>query len=416
MNNSTENYWHTLKADFMDYIKCGSISPREFKHYSRSIDLLMDYAIVNEHVEYSPEIGMAFYESEKDRGYHGDTTLGRRRATIRHLNKYLYGNNFWQRKPRNLRTYRKQGKAPQCPEQFTEALEHFLQTIRKEGLKEITVNQYRNSCIKMLLDFVEQGVKKWRDIDAKILTTAYLRSTNKYHFVPYARRLFQYLVNTGIVTTNYAGVLPAPTKRKTIPSVYSETEIKQLLGSVETLTPQGKRDYAILLVAVRLGLRSSDIRLLCFENVDFESATIKLTQFKTSVDLQLSLPVEVTNALHDYVYNGREESDEPYIFLDGYAHPLGSHSVSDIVSRHFEKSGINVGDRHHGSHALRMTFASQLISENVPYEVVRTLLGHVNSESTRHYVEFSIEGLRTCALEVPPPNGLLEKYLAGQEV
>lgn len=416
MGNSTEIYWQRLKVDFMDYIKSGKHNPRDYKNYSRSIDLLTDYAMVNEHAEYSPEIGMAFYESEKDRGYHGDTTLGRRQATIRRLNEHLYGNNFWQRKPRNLRTYRKQGKPLQCPEQFSEVLEHFLETISKEGLKEITVNQYRNYCTKMLLDFVQQGVKEWSDIDAKILTTAFLRSTNKYHFVPYARRLFKYLVNTGITTTNYAGVLPAPTKRKTIPSVYSETEIKQLLDSVETLTPQGKRDYAILLIAVRLGLRASDIRLLGFENVDFENATIKFTQFKTSVDLQLSLPVEVTKALNDYIYNGREESDEPYIFLDGYAHPLGSHSVSDIVSRHFVKSGINVGDRHHGSHALRMTFASQLVSENVPYEVVRTLLGHVNSESTRLYVEFSIEGLRTCALEVPSPSGLLEKYLIGEGV
>jgi site-specific recombinase XerD len=63
-----------------------------------------------------------------------------------------------------------------------------------------------------------------------------------------------------------------------------------------------------------------------------------------------------------------------------------------------------------------MTFASQLISESVPYEVVRTLLGHVNPESTRHYVEYSIEGLRTCALEIPLPSGLLEKYLSGEEV
>lgn len=78
----------------------------------------------------------------------------------------------------------------------------------------------------------------------------------------------------------------------------------------------------------------------------------------------------------------------------------------------FQKAKINVGDRRHSTHALRMTFASQLIAENVPYEVVRVLLGHVNRDSTRHYVEFSIEGLRSCALEVPAPSGLFAQYMA----
>lgn len=416
MNNSTENYWHTLKADFMDYIKEEPVRTQEFKHYSRSIDLLIDFAMANKHDEYSPEVGMAFYESEQIRGYHGITTLGRRRATIRRLNESLYGNNFWQRKPRNLRTYKKQSNAIQCPEQFSEVLEKFLELIKNQGLKEVTVYQYRNSCTKMLLDFVELGVNEWSDINAKILTATFIQSTNKYHFVTYAKRLFQYLVENEIITTNYAGVLPSMTKRKTIPSIYSEKEINHLLDSVETLTPQGKRDYAIILIAVRLGLRASDIRLLCFENINFENATLKFTQYKTSVDQQLSVPIAVINALNDYIDHGREQSQEHYLFLDGYANPLASHSVSDIVSRHFLKSGIDIGDRKHGPHALRMTFASQLVSEKVPYEVVRTLLGHVNAESTRHYVEFSIEGLRTCALETPPPSGLLEKYLTGEEV
>lgn len=416
MDNSTSNYWHMLKTDFMDYIKSGRNHPREYKNFSRSIDLLVNYAIENDHAEYTPELGMDFYESEKERGYHGMTTLDRRRKTIRHLNEHLYGNNFWQRKPRDLRVYQKRGVKLQCPEQFCKVFDLFLDSIRKEGLKEVTVEQYRNACTKMILDFVEQGASEWNEIDAKMLINSYLRSTNKYHFVPYAKRLFRFLVSTDIITTDYSGILPAPSKRRPTPSVYTEAEIQQLLSSVETFTPQGKRDYAIILIAVRLGLRASDIRLLCFENIDFQNATVEFTQLKTSVDHKLSLPEEVSKALKNYISSGREESQEPYLFLDGYGHPLGRYTITNIVSRHFVKSGINFGDRHHGPHSLRMTFASQLISESVPYEVVRTLLGHVNPESTRHYVEYSIEGLRTCALEIPLPSGLLEKYLSGEEV
>lgn len=413
MNDSNSSYWNKPKSDFMEYVKREILKPQgEYKRYTRSVDLLIEYAEANGYNEYSPEVGMAFYESEKAHGYKGYSTLGYRRAAIRHLNEFLYGNSFWQRKPRNVFRYQTSKVPLQCPKQFSEVLERFLQTIHKEGLKDITVNQYRVACTKMLLDFEEQGVAGWEDIDAKNLTSAYMRSTNKYHFVSYSRRLFQYLLDAGVVTTNYTGILPSMSKHKAIPSVYSESEINQLLESVETFTPQGKRDYAILLIAVRLGLRQSDIRLLRFENVDFENASVSLIQFKTLVPLELSLPDEVAKALHDYIDNGREESDEPYIFLNGYGGALTQHAVSHITSRHFKKAKINVGDRRHSTHALRMTFASQLIAENVPYEVVRVLLGHVNRDSTRHYVEFSIEGLRSCALEVPAPSGLFAQYMA----
>ncbi len=418
MNNNEENYWCKIKSDFMQYIKCEILKPQgEYKRYTRSMNLLIEFADMNGYNEYSPEVGMAFFESEKNRGYVGDSTLGYRRATIRHLNEFLYGNNFWQRKPRNLFHYKthRVKELLICPEQFSEAFEQFLQAITREGLKEVTVEQYRRSCIKMLMYFDSQGVASWNDIDAKNLTSAFIQSTNKYHFVSYSRRLFQYLFNARIISTNYTGILPSMAKRRTIPSVYSDSEVIQLMESIETFTPQGKRDYAMLLIALRLGLRQSDIRLMCFENVDFKNAQISLVQFKTGVPLQLSLPDEVATALYDYIDNGREESDSHYIFLNGYGGPLTRQAVSHIASRHFQKANIDVGDRHHGTHALRMTFASQLVAENVPYEVVRVLLGHANRDSTRHYVEFAIEGLRSCALDVPAPIGIFAKYLAEEE-
>jgi site-specific recombinase XerD len=279
-------------------------------------------------------------------------------------------------------------------------------------MKDITMGQYRRTCAKMLQDFDSQGVLDWQCINAKNLTTAFISSTNKHHFTTYARRLFRYLIESGVLVTDYTGILPTVQKQKCIPSVYNDAEISQLLRSVETFTPQGKRDYAIILVALRLGLRQSDIRLLCFENVNFCHSRVDLVQLKTSVAIQLKMPNDVVLALQDYINNGREESDKPNIFLNGYGEAMTIHAVSHIVSRHFKKAKIDVGSRHSGSHSLRMTFASQMVAEKVPYEVVRVLLGHVSHESTRHYVEFSIEGLRTCALEIPEPGGILAQSLS----
>ena len=411
MESKKVNYWQNLKSEFMEFLSNEIPDKSTRKGYSRSIDLLVEFATANDEPKYSPELGYKFFESETSKSYKGETTLGRRRATIRHLNQYLYGKTFWQRTPRDSMVYKTKHRPLPCPVQFVPQFEAFLLSLQKRGFKEITINKYCKQCTQILCDIAEQGVDRWEDIGAKNLTSAFSRAINKKYFIVYAKRMFGYLFDANIVLNDYSVVLPMLNKRKTVPSVYSPAEVKQLLDSVERFTPQGKRDYAILQIAARLGLRASDIRLLRFDNVDFDNAMVKFVQFKTSIPNQLPLPSEAAEALHDYIDHGREESSERYIFLNGHGRPLHSHAVSTIAMCQFKRSGLNFGRRKHSSHALRMSFASQLIAENVPYEVVRVALGHASRESTSHYVEFDIESLRICALEVPPPSGLFKKYL-----
>lgn len=414
MNNENKSYWQDLKKGYLDYLADNLTDPKVRTSHVRGMNLLIEYAACSEITEYSPEMGYAFFEYEKAKDYKGLTTADRRKATIRNLNKYLYGNVCWQRTPRDTKKYKSSHEPLKCPEQFAEVFEEFLQSLKCEGLKDITIGMYRAFCIKHILcDFAQQDVEKWEDIDVRILTTAFSRTGSKVIFATYARRLFGYLAKSGIVSNDPTGILPMVTKRKTLPSVYSEVEIQRLLDSIETVTLQGKRDYAMVLIAVRLGLRVSDISQLCFENIDFEHSIVKFVQFKTSIPHQLPLPADVADTIRDYLDNGREESDEPYIFLDGHGRALSNTSVGHIGARHIKNSGIEIGSRHHGMHALRMSFASQLIEEKIPYDVVRYALGHVHPNSTRHYVQFALESLRNCCLEVPPPSGLLKKYLEG---
>lgn len=415
----TYNYWQDLKKSFMIYAEFMFNDRKVAISHGRGFDLLHQYALSVDAEEYTPELGYAFVESEKTKGYRGHTTLDRRRATIRHLNKHLFGSAIYQRKPRELLKYKTSYVPPQCPEQFKTEFESFLQRLKTEGLKDNTIAHYRFYCIKyMLCVFDQRGTRSWEEIDARTLTSAFTDATNKNSLGTHARRLFGYLTETGVIPMDYSCVLPVVSKPKTLPSVFSEDEVKQILGSIETITPLGKRNYAIILIALRLGLRASDIAGLRFENLDFENSIVKFTQIKTSVPHQLPLPVDVEAAVSDYIKNGREPSTEAYVFLDGNGKPLTRHAVSNIGSRHIKQSGINIGTRHHGTHALRMTFASQLIKERIPYDVVRYALGHVSTNSTRHYVQFDTERLRACALEVPQPSGLLRKYLenVGAEV
>ena len=96
-------------------------------------------------------------------------------------------------------------------------------------------------------------------------------------------------------------------------------------------------------------------------------------------------------------------------------HLTGS-GITAIVTNCFKKAGIESNGRHLGPHALRSTFASELLAEKVPYDAIRVILGHTDPGSTRFYTKMSIEDLRTCALAVPPPSGLFAEYLKGVSI
>ncbi len=129
-------YWQNLKKDFMAHLESKGYKP--LKDYGRAMDLLYEYAATNCYSEYSPEIGYAFWESEKSQGKK-HSTLARRKKTIMRLNEYLYGKSYWQKAPRNLRTHRSSSVPPECPAQFAEQFEEFLQCLKQDGLKEMVI-------------------------------------------------------------------------------------------------------------------------------------------------------------------------------------------------------------------------------------------------------------------------------------
>ena len=409
-------YWSDLQENFLQHIVTNTqLGEDSIKKHRTAMKRLLQFAMENELSEYSPEVGMAFFEAERQSGS-SIITLEYRRACIRKLNLYLFGDTFWQRSPRDLFKYQRHicdGASRECPIQFLDGYTDFISQLEREGLQPSTIDYYRVSCTAILRHFDSLGITRWEEVNAQALIDMFDKTKNKHHFINHAKRLFRYLAENTYITENYAEILPRMRKKKTVPSVYTHEEIEQLLDSIERFTPQGKRDYAIVLLILRTGLRQSDVRELRFENVDFGLSRISIIQYKTGIPLTITIAEDAKEALIDYLANGRERSVSDQMFLNGYGQPMTKGAVSHIVSRHIKSAGINPGKRHAGSHALRMTFASQLVEEKMPYEVVKTLLGHASAESTTHYVEFSTEGLRACALDVPMPTSAFLSYLQG---
>ncbi|MGN6647841.1 MAG: site-specific integrase [Cytophaga sp.] len=221
------------------------------------------------------------------------------------------------------------------------------------------------------------------------------------------RSFTKYLYNQQNISINIAKRIPKykVVKQPKIPSTYSAEEIEKLLASVERQSTYGKRNYAVILIAARLGLRASDIRNLKFENLDWVTNKIVLDQFKTGKTIELPLFSDVGNAIIDYIKFGRPKSKEPYVFLKEkkpYGQFINSNMVTYIVQKALKKSGINIAGRNCGAHALRHSLASRLLEQHTILPVISEVLGHSNTESTRYYLRIGLNSMKACIMDVPP--------------
>jgi len=227
------------------------------------------------------------------------------------------------------------------------------------------------------------------------------------------RSFLRYLFKAGILINDLSVIVPSVRLRKPVPSVYTKAETGLLLSGIDTEKSAGKRDYAIILLALKLGIRSGDIVELKISDIDFQSDVIEFTQSKTGVPQRLAFLPDVKEAIRSYLSSGRPETHYPNLFISAIAplRPVTALAVSNLITRHMKKAGIVKAGRKCGGHALRMTLASELVSEKTPYDVVRKILGHEDTTSMNHYVKFDIDMLRSCVLEVPPFSGLYAAYI-----
>lgn len=220
------------------------------------------------------------------------------------------------------------------------------------------------------------------------------------------RVLFRYLFNQKLITENLSIAVPSIQCRKKskIPSAYSQEETRQLLKCVDRGNPKGKRDYALLLIAIRLGIRASDICKLTFENFKWESNAIELKQDKTGDPIVLPLLNDVGEAVIDYIKYGRPAVETNTVFLRLSA-PIGrlkAPTLHSIVTHYMNKAGILIPKgKKHGPHALRHSLASALLHNNTPMPVISEILGHSDSQSTSVYLKIDTLNLREYALDVP---------------
>jgi len=194
-------------------------------------------------------------------------------------------------------------------------------------------------------------------------------------------------------------------KRKKALPCFDDDELKAIFSQIDRTTAKGRRDYAIFLLALRTGMRESDIAGLKLTDIDWTNRTIYITQKKTKVSILLPLTVDVGNAIADYILNSRYKTDNPYIFLrlreTATLTPLEPTSFNYGLRKYIEMAGLpRCGWDGRSFHALRRTAGTKMVVAGVALSTVSQVLGHTSPESAKSYIALNTGKLRECCLDL----------------
>ena len=347
--------------------------------------------------DYSIEIGRAFLDEMAGIGNPNGKIM---RATVRRLSELTETGDF---------DLREKYVSHECPACLKKQLEDYVEHMEQQGLRRSSVSKHSRNIVKILQEFHVRGIQDVSAIRPADIYVAFKESGNKQGFVSSMRSFLRYVFKKGLHSSDLSLIVPSIRKPKPVPSVYTKEETDKMLSNIDRSTVLGQREYAVILLALRLGMRGGDILKLELGNIDFNAKAIEFIQEKTLVPQRLELLPDIEEALVSYFADRPNPNNSSYVFLTTMTPygPLLSYGVGRAVAKHIAAADIDAGTRKRGSHALRMTLASELASENVPYDVIRKILGHEDPEVIKHYVKLDIDMLRKCALEIPRPIGLL---------
>lgn len=241
---------------------------------------------------------------------------------------------------------------------FVDIRSRFQSSCEKKGYSQITTEHYVKQSSYLMDYLAAQGMN---DFTAVTLDTvnAYIRTLAGFSYktveqhICSLRAFFRFLYQEGIMPDDLAAKMPMVKARKqtAIPSVWTHEELKQLVGAIDRESPKGRRDYAIILIACRLGLRCTDIKNLCFENFNWTEKKICFTQSKTGQPMELPLVPDVGWAVIDYLKYGRPKVDSSRIFVRHMAPFLpfaeGDH-LDQLIRTYMVKAHIPMRGKHRG--------------------------------------------------------------------
>jgi integrase/recombinase XerD len=303
-------------------------------------------------------------------------------------------------------------KAPTALDRLREEYEAYLR--HQRGLSEATIHH----CLSFLKRFMAfRFGKKVGDLNnitpgdivaflRKIMTGTqpYRDKTPPSHL----RNLFRFLFWAGKTKRDLANAVPrvAQPPQSHLPRYLKPEAVEQLIDAVWSGDPVGRRNYAMILLIARLGLRASEVIAIQLDDIDWRAGTI-LIRGKGKRHDRMPLPNDVGKAIVDYIRNGRRGPSRT-LFVSSkvpYRPFVNAQILNTVLRDAFEQTGVKPPQKYVGSHLLRHSLATDMLRKGASLDEIGDVLRHRSRMSTTIYAKHDVEGLRSIARAWPVQGG-----------
>lgn len=293
-------------------------------------------------------------------------------------------------------------------EQATQAFEVYLRHERL--LAETTITYYVTFVREFLADRFGRGRVTLARLCAGDVVRFVQRRATQLHvkrakqLATALRAFLRYARYRGDITQDLVAAVPvvANWSMPSIPRAIPAASVRQLLASINRQTARGRRDYAILLLLARLGLRASEVACLELDDLDWEAGQVTV-RGKRDARAALPLPADVGEAIAGYLRHGRPRSSCRRVFLRVRA-PLcgfaGPSAIACVVRDALERAGI-INAPTKGAHQFRHALATQMLRGGASLSEIGEILRHRSPDTTAIYAKVDLDALRTLALPWP---------------
>lgn len=364
----------------------------------RTIDLLILFLDMNGY-RYNYDISMCWLEGRSSFLPYG--TVNSYRHTLCQLHNHLQGLfNITQICRTTTSGFNR------LPSWCHDAAEQYVAMKENEGWSKSTLDMIRVSICKFCNYLDNIGIRSFEDVKAdhiKQFNAADIHKTpqGKNAYNSRIRKFLFFLGEKGFLTNPmiFVALAHVNAPKETIVVVLTQEEMNQL--STHLHDENGSltlRQKAMLLLGLKMGIRASDIVNLKWDDVNWETASIRFVQKKTAVEVELPMPNEVGNALFRYITEERGQNPSPSIFLSSRA---PHSSVGGIVCWKALKAALperNVPGS--GFHVTRKTYATDLLRNGVGTDMVAEALGQSGTASVNRYLSLDENRMRTCSLSL----------------
>jgi site-specific recombinase XerD len=277
------------------------------------------------------------------------------------------------------------GLAARTIEHYTDAAHIFLAALYGQGRRE--PSQWT---VADLLTFVRQHAEARRPAHMQRLCTG-------------LRSFLRYLRLRGKVQLDLVSSIPriAHWRLATLPKSLSRAQVESVLAHCDHHTAIGRRNFAVLMLLARLGLRAHEVRCLTLDDIDWRNGRVTIHGKGREVE-QMPLPVEVGKALAAYLANGRPPSTDRAVFVRStppYTQFAAGGAITTIAANAIRAADVDAPSK--GAHVFRHTLATQMLREGASLREIGQLLRHRHEDTTRIYAKVDLTRLRTLALPWP---------------